>query len=63
MVRIIGEDKLAVKQITCTNCAIILEYTPVDIKEYHGKDYSGGPDGKEWINCPRCCKEVIIRSW
>ena len=55
--------KSVVKEIICRSCGVILEYTPNDVQEYHGKDYSGGPDGQEWIDCPNCNKKVIIRSW
>jgi len=63
MVQVVGNDQQAVKRATCKNCATILEYTPSEVQEYHGKDYSGGADGKEWINCPRCGKQVILRAW
>lgn len=63
MVKVVGEAPEAVKHATCRNCAAKLEYTPSEVKEYHGTDYSGGPDGREWINCPRCGHEVVLRSW
>lgn len=63
MVKIIGEAPEAVKQATCKHCAAILEYTQSEVKRYNGRDYSGGPDGKEWITCPRCVNKVILRSW
>lgn len=63
MVQVVGKDQSAVKRVTCRGCASILEYTQSEVKAYHGRDYSGGPDGKEWINCPSCGKEVILRSW
>lgn len=50
MVQIVGNDPQAVKRTTCRNCAAVLEYTPSEVKEYHGKDYSGGSDGREWID-------------
>lgn len=63
MVMVIGKDKNLYKQITCKNCASILEYVNNEVKRYDGVDYSGGADGKEWIKCPSCNKQVIIRSW
>lgn len=63
MVKVIGESPEAVKQTTCHNCAAKLEYTPSDVKRRDGKDYSGGPDGQEWIDCPRCGIKVVLRSW
>ena len=65
VVRII-ESKPApevVKQVVCKNCGARLEYVPADVREYHGTDYSGGPDGMEWIDCPQCSKKVVLKSW
>jgi hypothetical protein len=63
MIKVIGESPEAVKQTVCRHCAAKLEYTPSDVKERHGTDYGGGPDGKEWIDCPRCNHEVVLRAW
>lgn len=64
-VRIIEErpDPNVVKQVVCRNCGVKLEYLPIDVKEYSGTDYSGGPDGHRWIDCPKCSKKVILESW
>ena len=51
------------KRVLCRNCGATLEYTEDVVKKYIGHDYSGGPDGKEWIVCPNCGKDVTIRSW
>jgi hypothetical protein len=56
-------SKLVVKRKVCEHCGATLEYTPNDVHRYEGTDISGGPDGREWINCPECNKEVTIRSW
>lgn len=63
MVEVIGKDEKVFEGCTCRKCASKLRYTLNDVLEYHGKDYSGGPDGKEWIVCPNCWNEVILRSW
>ena len=65
MVRVIsaGPAPEVVKQVLCRNCGAVLEYTPHEVREYHGKDMSGGPDGQEWIDCPQCGKKVVLRSW
>lgn len=65
MVRIVEEkpDRSVVKRIVCRNCGVKLEYVPNDVKERHGTDYGGGPDGCKWINCPKCGKQVVIESW
>ena len=53
----------AIKEIVCVKgCGSTLSYVPNDVQERHGKDYGGGPDGAEWIVCPVCDKNVIIRS-
>lgn len=65
MVKIIDEtpDPSVVKRIICKSCGSLLEYIPNEVKKYSGRDYSGGPDGHEWIDCPKCGKSVILRSW
>jgi DNA-directed RNA polymerase subunit RPC12/RpoP len=65
MIKVIDSkpDPSVVKEIICKNCGSKLEYTPIDLHVYHGTDYSGGPDGEEWINCPSCAKKVTVRSW
>ena len=64
-IRIISEkpDPKVAKRITCKKCGARLEYFPVDVQEYHGKDIGGGPDGMEWIDCPKCKQRILLRSW
>ena len=65
VVRVVEEkpDASVVKKIVCRNCGVTLEYVPNDVRRYDGTDYSGGPDGCEWVDCPKCSKRAIIRSW
>ena len=65
MVKIIGFDEsvVAVMRKNCKDCGAILEYTQRDIKVRNGVDYSGGPDGMEWIDCPNCDSKVVLRAW
>lgn len=63
MVKVIGEAPEVFKQTVCRHCAAKLEYTPGDVKARHGKDYSGGSDGAEYVECPRCGSEVILKAW
>lgn len=65
MVKIIdpGPDESVVKRAVCKSCGAKLEYVPNEVKHYDGRDYSGGPDGREWIVCPQCGKDVTLRSW
>jgi hypothetical protein len=65
MVKILDlpKDPLYVKRVSCNHCASQLEYTKNEVKSVHGTDYSGGPDGYEWIDCPVCFNKVILKSW
>ena len=63
MVTVVGIDQSAMKQTTCKNCASLLQYTQNEVQEYHDRDISGGADGSEWIDCPKCGQRVILRSW
>lgn len=64
-VRVIDEkpDPSVVKHAICKHCGVKLEYLPIDVKSVNGTDYSGGPDGCEFIECPKCNNQVILRSW
>lgn len=55
--------KEVIKEIVCRNCGVTLSYVPNDVQSRNGRDYSGGPDGSEWIDCPKCKKQVTIQSW
>lgn len=48
---------------TCNHCRSRLSYTFQDILTRHGTDIGGGPDGCEYIICPECKNEVILKSW
>lgn len=63
MVKVVGRDETAVKRITCKNCASVLEYMLSEVKIYRGTDYGGGSEGAEWVDCPNCGRQAIIRSW
>lgn len=56
-------QKEALKEIVCMNCGVKLSYVRNDVKERHGIDYGGGPDGAEWINCANCREPVYIKRW
>lgn len=63
MAKVIGKDESAVKRVTCQNCAAIVEYVKNDVQTYNGTDYSGGPDGHTWVDCPACLNKIILSSW
>ena len=56
-------DSSVVRKIICKSCGVELEYLPVEVLTRSGTDYSGGPDGEEYIVCPNCGERVIIRAW
>jgi len=64
MVRVVSlkPDKKVIKRCVCGGCGATLEYVPNDIQSYSGTDYSGGPSFSEWIECPNCHKQVILKS-
>ena len=64
MIKVIGRDDAAVKQITCRSCAARLEYTPSDVQKlWRGTDIGGGADGGDGFRCPQCGNNVITKSW
>ena len=58
-----GPDPSVVKSTICGLCGATLEYVPLEVQKYEGKDYSGGSDGREWIVCPKCGSDVTLESW
>jgi hypothetical protein len=62
--RIIESVPVVEKQTVCRKgCGKTVAYVPNDVREWHGTDMSGGPDGHEWIVCPGCGKEITVRQW
>lgn len=59
----IKPSKKVAKRCDCEHCGARIEYVPNDMKEYHGTDYSGGPDGYKWVVCPNRSKKIILESW
>ena len=51
------------KKVVCRGCGATIAYVPNEIKSRHGTDYSGGPDGCTWVDCPNCTKPIILSSW
>jgi DNA-directed RNA polymerase subunit RPC12/RpoP len=62
-VKVINVNPKRPLKVDCQECGAELEYMPIDVKEYHGHDYTGGADGYKWIDCPNCSKKVILESW
>jgi hypothetical protein len=62
---IVKNKKAPHREVECNRCGSIIGYYEEDINRYSGRDISGGPDGREWVNCPKnnCSGEGVIRSW
>ncbi len=63
MVDVVGQDDKHVKEASCRNCAARLRYVQSEVRSQRGTDISGGADGREWIVCPKCSADVILRAW
>jgi len=63
MATVIGYDDSGKKRCTCQACTAIVEYKPNEVQRRDGYDYSGGPDGEEYIRCPDCKQKIVLRSW
>ena len=49
-----------VKQTTCGNCGVTLEYTPNDVREDWRTDYTGGKDCYRIVDCPKCQNSITV---
>ena len=63
MARILSQIPRREKTCVCNNCGHTVAYVPKDVQRYEGVDYSGGPDGCEYLICPGCSKRIVLRSW
>lgn len=65
MARIVKEAPIKEKEVVCTHCGRTIAYVNNDVKEHSSSDYSGGPSGFTWVDCPAtdCLKKIILKSW
>jgi hypothetical protein len=63
MAEVVGQAMSVAKRATCHGCGAVVRYYRNDIRRYEGRDISGGPDGREWVDCPQCSKQITLRSW
>lgn len=63
MAKVVDQDKSIAKRCTCKQCGAVVEYYPIEVSKYSGRDISGGPDGRTWIECPACHKDITLSSW
>ena len=52
-----------VKEVVCRGCGATLSYVPNEVKTRTYKDYDGCGNVVEYITCPNCNKEVILREY
>ena len=57
------ERKEGNHKVKCGSCGSVLQYHSGEVKTRNGRDYSGGSDGEDWVDCPVCGERAIIRSW
>lgn len=62
MVKVLGKDNTHIHQVTCKNCASILEYTLSEVKHYMKYDYGGDADIYYYIECPSCFDGVYTKN-
>lgn len=63
MVKVVGKDPKAIKQVTCKSCASILEYTLSEVKSYKAGDYSGDTWMEYYVDCPECGSKAITKGY
>lgn len=61
MTRVIGKDVREVHQVTCRNCASIVEYTKDELERRVHIDYTGGKDYHHGLECPQCSNFITVR--
>lgn len=60
-VKIVGEDKQKIKEVSCSNCALRLEYTMADTTTEKRTDYTGDTDTYRVLVCPKCSERIIVK--
>lgn len=65
MVRLISVEPnpMVEKDATCRGCGAKMKYVPNDVRNRSYKDYTGCSEVVEFINCPNCAQEVIVRQY
>ena len=64
MVKVVGQDKSAIKRITCRSCASVLEYTLSEVKSIkHSYDYLGDYEVSFGFKCPKCNENVFVKKY
>lgn len=59
MVQIVQAGKL--KIVVCKNCDSTLSYHVNEVKADYTTDYTGDRDDYNYIDCPECKTQVVVR--
>jgi hypothetical protein len=51
-----------VKECICGKCGATLQYTPIEVSEVYIRDYTGGGETYNFINCPNCASRVYVKN-
>lgn len=60
MVQVVGKDPSMMHQVTCRNCASILQFTQSEVKVVVETDYTGGKERVYTITCPDCEDKISV---
>lgn len=60
MIKVIGQDPNFVYQVTCHNCASVLEYTQEDTTTEVLSDYLGAGHKSTFLMCPTCSSKIKL---
>lgn len=63
MVTVKSSTPTKTKEIACSKCTYLLEYTGEDVETRTVHDYGGGSEVFSWIVCPRCNQDVSVERW
>jgi hypothetical protein len=61
MVKIVGQDMSMYLEVTCRNCASVLQYTRSEVQSQMQTDYGGGKELYKFITCPQCGQKVTAK--
>ena len=62
VIKIKSDGPTKTKEVVCTKCTYLLEYTGEDVVTSTGYSF-GEYNPSYWIVCPRCQENVSVRAW
>lgn len=63
MPRIVKKAKRKEYKVVCENCEYTIAYYKDEIKKYSGTDPWGYSESSEWIVCPHCKEDIVLKNW